>query len=71
MNFSIDELHRALGAFLIGFGETLPPDLAQRIRSRVFDLSDQIERHGEPTVARLARGLADSLAAQPSHRERT
>lgn len=57
-----EELNKALAAFLIAFGATLPAELAQRIRQRTEDLADDIERGGEPNVARLARGLADALA---------
>lgn len=56
-----EDLHQALAAFLIGFGQTLPAELAHRIQKNVAGLAEQIERGGEPNVARLARGLADAL----------
>ena len=58
----IEDLHQALAAFLIGFGKTLPKELAWRIQQNVTELSEQIERGGEPNVATLAKGLGDALA---------
>lgn len=57
-----EELNKALGAFFIAFGQTLPRDLALRIQARVSELADQIGNGGEPTVARLTKGFWDALA---------
>lgn len=57
-----EDLHRALAAFLIGFVQTLPKELTERIQQNVNALADQIEHGGEPNVAMLARGLGDALA---------
>lgn len=61
-----EELHQAIAAFLIGFGQTLPPELARRIQQNVADLSEQIARGGEPNVAKLTKGLGDALAQMHS-----
>lgn len=57
-----EELHQAIGAFLIAFGSSMPADLAHRIQKQAHLLADQIERGGEPSVARLTRGFGDAVA---------
>ena len=61
----IEDLHKALGAFLICFGQGLPNEIKTKIRDRTYFLAQQIEHGGEPTVASIARGLADSLLEKP------
>lgn len=56
-----DDITKALGAFLICFGQGLPAPLKQQIRDRCYQMAEQIEKNGEPTVARLARGYGDCL----------
>lgn len=63
-----EELNKALGAFLICFGQGLPAELKDRIRDRTYQMADEIERNGEPNVAMLARGLAAALSERlPMH----
>lgn len=61
-----EDLHHAIAAFLIGFGQSLPGDLVRRVHGNVSALSDQMENLGDPTVAKLARSLGDAL--MQSHR---
>lgn len=61
---TLEEINRALGAFLLCFGAGLPKPLKQSIRARCHALSEQIENAGEPNVAKLARGYADALTGQ-------
>lgn len=66
-----EELQKALGAFLMCFGAGLPKELKDNIKARTYAVADQIDHGGEPNVAKLARELADALAAPhqppPSH----
>lgn len=63
-----EDLQKALGAFLICFGQGLPAQLRESIRARAYLMAEEIARNGEPNVARLTRGLADALAEQlPTH----
>jgi hypothetical protein len=63
-----EELNKALGAFLICFGQGLPAELKDRIRDRTYLMAEEIARNGEPNVAMLARGLADALSERlPTH----
>ncbi len=69
--YTTDELHRALGAFLTCFGAGLPDTLRESIRTRAYAVAEQIERGGEPNVGTLTRSLADALNSvhrtPPSH----
>lgn len=62
-----DDLYKALAAFLICFGQGLPKELKESINQRVMLMADEIERGGEPNVARLTRGLGDSLLLSSIH----
>lgn len=63
-----EELNKALGAFLICFGQGLPAELKSSIRDRAYLMAEEIDRNGEPNVAMLTRGLADALVEQiPMH----
>lgn len=64
MEINTHDLHKALGAFFICFGASLPPELKQRIRDLTYQLAHHMEHGGEPNVAKLARGLANSLTAE-------
>jgi len=57
-----EELHQAIGAFLISFGSSMPAELAHRIQKQAHGLAEQMERGGEPTVAKLTRGFGDAVA---------
>lgn len=57
-----EELHQAIGAFLIAFGSSMPPELAHRIQKQAHLLAEQMERGGEPTVAKLTKGFGDAVA---------
>lgn len=57
-----EELHQAIAAFLIGFGQSFPKEIALRVQKNVAELAQQIERGGEPSVAKLTKGLGDALA---------
>ncbi len=61
---TLDEINRALGAFLLCFGAGLPAPLKQSISDRCYALAELIESGGEPNVAKLARGYADALTGQ-------
>lgn len=61
-DFTLDDMQKAMGAFLICFGQGLPATLKESIRQRTHELADRIEHGGEPTVAMLAKGFADALA---------
>lgn len=67
---TVEELNKALAAFLIAFGSALPPELARRARDLTSELADSIDRGGEPTVARLARGFGNALAETHEPRNR-
>lgn len=58
---STEDLQKGIAAFLMCFGQGLPDPLKQSIRDRTHQLAGQIERGGEPTVARIAKALADAL----------
>lgn len=58
-----EELNKAMGAFLIALGQTLPVQLADRIRSQAQALAQEMERNGEPNVAKLTRGFGDAVMA--------
>lgn len=62
-----DDLYRAMAAFLICFGQGLPDNLKQSINQRAQMMADEIEHGGEPNVAKLTRGLADSLLVKTTH----
>jgi hypothetical protein len=52
-----EDLNQAIAAFLICFGQSMPKEMALHIHGLVADLSNQIERGGEATVAKLTRGF--------------
>ncbi len=58
-------LYRGMAAFLMCFGAGLPADLKASIRQRTQDLAEQMERGGETSAARIAKGLAEALAGSP------
>lgn len=60
-----EDLYKAMAAFLMCFGQGLPVALKQQIRDHAYALADDIERGGEPTVAKMARGFADALVTEP------
>lgn len=60
-----EDLYRGMAAFLMCFGAGLPENLKAGIRQRTHALAEQMERGGETTPARIARGLADALAGSP------
>lgn len=60
-----EDLQKAVAAFLICFGQGLPPQLKSSIRQRCEVLAEQIESGGEPTVGKLLRGLADAFDTHP------
>jgi len=60
-----EDMYRGMSAFLMCFGAGLPENLKAGIRQRTHALAEQMERGGETTPARIARGLADALAGLP------
>lgn len=58
-----EELHKAMGGFLIAMGQTLPVALADKIRCQAHLLAAEMERNGEPSVARLTKGFGDAVMA--------
>jgi hypothetical protein len=66
-----EDLFKALGAFFMCFGQGLPKELKAKIQQQAYSLASEIDRNGEPNVARLARALADQLSGRflepPSH----
>lgn len=56
-----DDINKALGAFLICFGQGLPPELKQRIHDRCNQMALAMEQNGDTTVARLTRGYGEAL----------
>ncbi len=60
------ELHQALAGFLMCLGSTLPPEIRSEIYRRTHQLAADMERGGEPTVAKLTKGLAEALVAVPN-----
>lgn len=57
-----EDLNKAIAAFFIAFGQSLPATLALRIQGQVQALSEDMARGGEPNVARLTKGFGDALA---------
>jgi len=57
-----EDLNKAIAAFFIAFGQSLPATLALRIQQQVSELAEQMARGGEPNVAKLTKGFGDALA---------
>jgi hypothetical protein len=67
---STEDLHKAMAAFLICLGSTLPAELAQKISSRMVDLSQDMQSGGEPIVAKLTKDFAEAVVQihnRPKH----
>lgn len=67
---TVEDLHRAMAGFLICLGSTLPKELAEKIASRMEELSQQMSRNGEPNVGKLTKGFSEALLqthSQQSH----
>lgn len=60
-----EDLYRGMAAFLMCFWAGLPESLKAGIRQQTHALAEKMERGGETTTARIARGLADALAGSP------
>ena len=63
MAMKVEDLNKAMGGFLIALGQTLPPTLAEKIRQQALLLAQEMERNGEPSVAKLTKGFADAVTA--------
>lgn len=59
--YTANELNKATASLLIVLGAHLPENLVKSMADMLTDLSGQIERGGEPTVARLTSGFAEAL----------
>ncbi len=55
------ELKKAMGAFFIAFGASMPKELAERIANGLTEMAPQMRRNGEPIVGKLCEGFADAL----------
>lgn len=58
-----EDLNKAVAGFLIAMGQTLPLELAQRIRLHAHQLADQMAQNGEASVAKLTKGFGDAITA--------
>ena len=57
------ELKKALGAFMIAFGASMPKEIAARIANNLTGLGLDIERDGEPRVGMLCKDFAEALVS--------
>lgn len=57
-----EDLNKALGAFLICFGQGLPAELKNSIRHRCHAMAEAMDQAGDTNVATLTRDLGDALA---------
>ena len=58
---SIEDLHKAMAAFLICLGSTLPRELAERVSSRMVDLAQEMQSNDETNVSKLTKGFSEAL----------
>lgn len=56
-----DDLHKAMAAFLICFGQTLPQNLKTTIKINCFRMAAEMDRNGEPNVGKLVREFGNAL----------
>ncbi|MDX8382613.1 MAG: hypothetical protein R8M45_00950 [Ghiorsea sp.] len=57
-----EESHRAMGAFIIALGASMPKELAEKIASNLTKMSEQMIEHDDsPTVAMLCQGYAKAI----------
>jgi len=64
-----EELKRAMGAFLIAFGASMPKELAQRIAGNLNEMAPQMQRDGDTTVGKLCEGFAGALLSPHTNSE--
>jgi len=55
------DLNRAMGAFCIAFGASMPKELAERIASNLTEMAPQMRRNGDTIVGKLCEGFAEAL----------
>jgi hypothetical protein len=65
-----DELTRAMGAFCIAFGASMPKKLAQRIAANLTEMAPQMQRNGDTNVGKLCEGFASALLSPHTSAEK-